>query len=122
MRARRQDDQIPAARGACQQHAFQRHGPHDAALDMREHHRQRGGAEELRDGGEAAPDGAMLDGLREVAPVSEEDLNDVEHTLDTLRHGFATLIRLGIRSGSKASGGECGSHSFVYLTNFGAVI
>ena len=71
-------------------------------------YRQRGGAEELRDGGEAAPDGAMLDGFREVAPVPEEDLNDVEHTLDTLGYGFATLIRLGIRSGSKVSGGECG--------------
>ena len=108
MHARRQDDQIAAARGACQQHAFQRDRAHDATLDMREHHRQRGGAEELRDGGEATPDGAMLEGFREMASVSEEDLNDVEHTLDTLGYGFATLIRLGIRSGSKASGGACG--------------
>jgi hypothetical protein len=42
---------------------------------MGEHHRERGGAEELRDGGEAAPDGAMLDGFGEMAAVSEEDLN-----------------------------------------------
>jgi len=113
----RQHHQVAAARGALQQHAMQRDGAHDAALEVRQDARDGGGAEELRDGGEAAPDGAMFDGGGEVAAVFGEDAGDGEDFRDALGHGLAGPIRLGIGRGSKTRGGGCGVH--VFHTNTG---
>ena len=57
-----------AARGAAQQHALQRDRPHQAAVDVGEDGVDRDGAEELRDGGEAARDGALFEGLARWRP------------------------------------------------------
>ena len=94
--APRQDRQVPAACGAPQQHALQRDGAHEAALDVGKDDRHRRGAEELRDGGEAAPDGAMFEGLGEVAAVFDEDGKDGEQGRDTLGHGLPGSILWGI--------------------------
>ena len=72
--------------------------------------RDGGGAEELRDGGEAAPDGAMFDGVGEVAAVFGEDAGDGEDFRDALGHGLAGPVRLGIGRGGKAGGVRCGFH------------
>jgi hypothetical protein len=90
-----------------QQHVLQRHGPHHAALDVRQHARQGGGAEELRDGGEAAPGGAMFDHLGEVAAVGHQDGDDGEDGRDALGHGLAGPIPGGIGSGNKAGREGC---------------
>ena len=63
---------------------------------------ERGGAEELRDGGEAAPEGAMLDGVGEVAAVGGEDAGDVEDFRDARGHGPGVAVLCGIGRGGKA--------------------
>ena len=55
-----------------------------------------GGAEELRDGGEAAPDGAMFERLGEVAAVSGEDGKDGEDGRDAFGHRLPGAILCGI--------------------------
>ena len=93
---RASDHQVPAASGAPQQHALERDRSHEAALDVRKNDRQGGGAEELRDGGEAAPDGAVFERLGEVAAVADEDRKDREDGRDALGHGLSGGIRCGI--------------------------
>ena len=107
----RQDHQVAAARGAPRQHALQRDGAHDAALEVRQDDRDGRGAEELRDGGEAAPEGAMLDGVGEVAAVCGEDAGDGEDFRDALGHGLAGPVRWG-------SGGVARPGAFVAASTF----
>ena len=94
--APRQRHEVPAASGAPQQHTLQRDGPHEAALDVRQNDRQGGGAEELRDGGEAAPDGAVFERLGEVAAVAGEDGKHGEDGRDGFGHGPPGTILCGI--------------------------
>ena len=57
--------------------------------------RDAGGAEELGDGREAAGDGAVLEGFRQVAAVADEDVEDDEEVGDVLRHGLAGPVLWG---------------------------
>ncbi len=81
--------QVAAARGAGEQHAFQRHGPQQAAGEAGLDRLEAGGAEELRDGREAAGDGAVFQGFCEVEAVADQDVHDGEHVVDARRDGLA---------------------------------
>ena len=96
-----QEDEIAAARGTGEQHAFQRHGAQDAAGEAGEDRRDAGGAEELRDDGEAARGGAVFERCGQVAAVGEQDVEDGEDVGDVLRHGFFRPGPVGDRVGEK---------------------
>ena len=78
---------IPAPRRACEQHALQRRGAQDAALQVREDRIQPAGAEADRDGVEVGAGGAMRRGLGEMAAVAEQDANGVQQCGDARGHG-----------------------------------
>ena len=113
-----EDDEIAAARGARQQHVFQRHGAQDAAREAGEDGGNARGAEELRDDGEAAGGGAVLQGCREVAAVFEQDADEDEDRGDALGHGFSGAVLLGTLWGRKTGGGVRGGHGQCMLTNW----
>ena len=108
--ARCEKHKITAALGAFQQHAFQGDGAHDAAVDAGDDLGDRGGAEILGDGGEAAPEGALRDDRHEMAAIGGEDLGEEEDFRDALRRGLAVPVPFGIGLGGKASGGRRRGH------------
>jgi len=81
------------------QHALQRGGTQDAAVQVGEDGGEVGGAEASRDGGECGGGGAAVDGGEEMATVAEQDADGVEDEVDVLGHGAAGLIlgRIGRR-------------------------
>ena len=84
--------------------------------------RQGGGAEELGDGGETAPDGAVFEGFGEVAAVSGEDGKDGEDGCDALGHRLPGAIRWGIGQRGKAGReGRRGAHASYYCKLTGPV-
>ena len=87
---------IAAPRRAREQHALQRGGTQEAALQVREDRVQPAGAEADRDGVEVGAGGAVLRGLGEMAAEAEQDANGVQQCGDARGHGPAGPIRLGI--------------------------
>ena len=98
------------SRGTPQQQALQRDRPHQAAVDVGKDGVERDRAEELRDGGEAARDGALFEGLDEMAGIGGEDGDDGEDFRDAFGRGFPGPILCGSGWGSKARGGGCSGH------------
>ena len=83
------EHQVAAPGGAGEQHLFQRHGAQQAAGEPGLDGGQARGAEELRDGGEAAPGCSAFEGVREVAAVAEQDADDDEEVGDVGGTGLA---------------------------------
>jgi hypothetical protein len=81
---------------------LQREDPHETAVDVSKNDGHGGGAEQLRDGGEAAPNGAMFDRRGKVAAIFDQDGENREDGRDMLGHGLAGPILGGIGSGNKA--------------------
>ena len=95
--ARCGETDIAAPRRAGEQHALQRHGAQDAALQVREDRTQPPGAEAGRDRIEVGAGGAGRRGLGEMAAEAEQDANGVQQCGDAGGHGSGGgPIRLGI--------------------------
>ena len=83
------DVNVAAGCGAREQHALQRRGTQQAAVQMGEDGGEIGGAEARRDGVEVGGGGAVADGVDEVATVAEQGAGGVEEEPDVVGKGEA---------------------------------
>ena len=103
-----EEDEVPAARGAGQQHPFQCHAAQQAAGEPGADRRQAGGAEELGDVAEPAGGGAAVERFRQVEGVADEDVEDVEEVGDVLRQRLGGPGLSGAGAGRGCGGvGRC---------------